>query len=177
MRLLSLALLAAAFGHSSGTVDRTVQCTTQVTGGIPSYGIQAWPQTWSKPYWFPADAYVFTGAGWKLFWVHGASPGIRLDSDSCRTVRARVPLAAAGLPHVARFVLGDYPTVRVRCTLRGPIVVRFRVEQDGRGLPRTASVALRLARGNTPLAFLTWSWTSVSAWATPRCETTEPTQP
>ena len=175
--MLAAVWLAVAASTAHADAGATVRCTTQVTGGVSSFGLQAWPQTWQKPYWFPADAYVFAGAGWKLLWLHGASPGVRVAHDSCRAVKTHVPLAAGGMPRVAHIVLGDYPTVRVRCTIPGEILIRYHVDQDGGGLPRSASVAVRLARGNVPLAYVTWSWSQVTAWASPRCETTLPTQP
>jgi hypothetical protein len=174
--LLALAL-AAPSAHAAGAVDMTLRCTTGTTGGAPSVGLQAWPRTWNDPYWFPADAYVYAGAAAKLFWVHGALPSFRLDRNSCRPVSAHVPLSPAGLPRVGHVTFRDYPTIKIRCSLPGTILMRFHVQQDARGLPVAASIALRLTKSGTSLAYLTWSWSQVTAWASPRCETTMPSQP
>lgn len=150
-------------------------CTAQIVGGLSVVGVKAWPRTYEAPYWNPADAIVWTGSASKLFWLHGASPGAYVARSSCRPSGARVPLAPAGLPKVAHFTDRQYPTVRIRCTGVPQVLLRYSLSTGHGGLPLRASVALRSA-GGRPLAYVEWSWTSVTAWASPRCETTTPSQ-
>lgn len=150
-------------------------CAAQIVGGTSVVGVKAWPRRYQAPYWNPADAIVWTGASSKLFWAHGASPGVFVARRSCRPASARVPLAPAGLPEVAHYTDREYPTVRIRCPFVPKVLLRYSVSTAQKGLPSHAAVALRTPAGKQ-LAYLEWSWTSVTAWASPRCETTTPSQ-
>jgi hypothetical protein len=150
-------------------------CAAQIVGGTRVVGVKAWPRTFEAPYWNPADAIVWTGASAKLFWAHGASPGVYLSRPSCRPTSARVPLGPSGLPKVAHFTFREYPTIRIRCPFVPKVLLRYSLTGAMRGLPTAVSVALRTPAGKQ-LAYLQWSWTSVTAWASPRCETTTPSQ-
>jgi hypothetical protein len=86
-----------------------------------------------------------------------------------------VLLAPAGLPKVAHVSDREYPIVRIRCPFGPKVLLRYSVSSGSRGLPMRASLALR-TRAGTQLAYVEWSWTSVTAWASPRCETTTPSQ-
>jgi hypothetical protein len=150
-------------------------CAAQIVGGAPAVGVKAWPRTYQAPYWNPADAIVWTGASAKLFWLHGASPGVYVARSSCRSTSARVPLSPAGLPRVAHFTDREYPTVRIRCAFVPSVLLRYSMTAGRGGLPMHAALALRTPSGRQ-LAYVEWSWTSVTAWASPRCETTTPSQ-
>jgi hypothetical protein len=150
-------------------------CAAQIVGGTSVVGVKAWPRVYEAPYWNPADAIVWTGASAKLFWVHAASPGVYVSRSSCAPTKARVPLAPAGLPKVAHFTDREYPTVRIRCPFLPKVLLRYAVSSGDRNLPVHAAVALRTPAGKQ-LAYVEWSWTSVTAWASPRCETTTPSQ-
>jgi hypothetical protein len=149
-------------------------CAAQFVGGTYAVGVKAWPRVFEAPYWNPADAIVWTGASSKLFWAHGPSPGVFVARDACRPTSARIPLAPAGLPKVAHFTYREYPTVRIRCPFVRKVLLRYSVSSN-RGLPVGASIALRTPAGRQ-LAYVRWSWTSVTAWASPHCETTTPSQ-
>ena len=150
-------------------------CAAQVVGGAHVVGVKAWPRRYQAPYWNPADAIVWTGASSKLLWVHGATPGVFVSGPSCRPASAPVPLAPAGLPRVARYTDKEFPTVRIYCTSVPRVLLRYSVTTGHGGLPFRASIALRTTNGR-PLAYVVWSWKAVTAWASPRCETTTPSE-
>ena len=136
-------------GERIPTVVAAFLCAAQIVGGTYVVGAKAWPRQYEAPYWNPADAIVWTGAGAKLFWAHGASKGVSVARDACRPVPpTRIPLAPGGLPQVAHFT-------------------------DHGGLPFSLSLAMRSTRGK-PLAYIRWSWSAVTAWASPSCDTTTP---
>jgi hypothetical protein len=156
-------------------VIATFLCAAQIVGGLHVVGLEAWPRTYEAPYWNPADAIVWTGASSKLFWAHGASPGVFVARSSCRSSGVPVPLGPSGLPRVAHFTFREYPTVRIRCAAVPRVLLRSSVSTGRGGLPLRASLALRTV-GGRQLVYVEWSWTSVTAWASPRCETTTPSQ-
>jgi hypothetical protein len=159
------AVLATAQG-TGATVDRTVSCATQVQGGLHVFEIQ----TFLKGPQFPTSGVQIMSQQQLLvgFNTLNTEPLI-VDTGSCRPVKRRFPLTAAKLPSAGTFTPG-YTNFSARCPLGGRVLVRVRLGLDAQGRPRHALVAVRMEKGNRPVAFLQWSAKRVTASIIRACD-------
>ena len=91
-----------------------------------------------------------------------------VDNGSCKPVKRRFPLSAVKLPPLGTFTPG-YVDFSARCLLGGRVLARVSLRLDSQGRPQQALVAVRMEKGNRPVAFLEWSAKRVTAFLSRAC--------
>jgi hypothetical protein len=178
-------VLVAAPSAAQNVVDRTVQCTNLMKGGLPVFNVYATPsgdpsvdengKLHQLPSGFrPANGLtVQTGDVLDTLALSSLVSGYSLDRRQCVPAKARLKLAPQGLPHALKVRLNDFRPFNRRCTDVAKIALRIRITNDAFGAPLRAQLLVVRAKSQKPLIYVDWSRQEVDSWAADSCSTVQ----
>jgi hypothetical protein len=173
-------VLVAAPSASSGTVDFTVTCKSELKGDRPVFDVGAAPTgppqlengvPVKPPPGFhpPISMQVATADHITVMTFSSGAGGYQLDRHRCVATKQRLALNTHGLPAEGTYTLDEHLNFASRCVV-SRVVMRARIETDGTGVPVHARVLVVRAKGSKPLMYVDWTQDTVRGWAAPSCE-------
>ena len=185
--MIAAAVAAIALTSAgTATVDRTVSCRIITSLDQGSIYIRVDPainylDTNHRKVTLPAEVQaggqgegVFAAASKQIEPGPGraaVTAGYYFDNTVCKNAPA-IPFTHAGLQSVAPTSTGN-PWNGARCLVppNVNVTVRLRVVVSKPGVPTSAQVAVQAGRKQHPIAYIAWTPTRVTAWASAGCET------
>jgi len=125
--------------------------------------------------WVGTDALMFAGASKLLTPTVGAKPvkvGYYFDSTVCIGSRARSALSHEGLSALGSFSRAGNTQMAETCSVAPNTIltIRLRVVLSKLGVPASAQLAIRGGKRPHELAFVSWTSSRFTAWASQACE-------
>lgn len=167
------------------TLDRTISCRLASTLSSASFRIGADikepPERvggglTQQPgdVWAGTDALMYAGASRLLTPTVGAKPvktGYYFDSTVCGGSQRPIALSKTGLALLGSFSRAGNTQLARTCSVAANsiLTIRLRVVLSRPGTPASAQLAVRGGKHPHPLAFVTWTPTRFTAYATTAC--------
>jgi hypothetical protein len=167
----------SAFHEQTKPLDRTMTCAVPQTGGVYRVDLLArvrGPGTNFGGVVVPNRAEAAFNAGdtgpnnTSLASVVDFPNGFGFNDQLCHGAAA-VPLARAGLPSVGSVTGTKGATIAKECWLAPVVTVRMHVTFGASGKPVSAKLVLRSGRRLRPAAYIDWTPTRASAFASAAC--------
>lgn len=182
-----------AVGRASGgatTVDRTLSCRLptvlggtrfQVYARVDEPAVHQLGKTLPRPGGVGVDngyqpehlyaaASKLIGVEMPGYTINVVKDGYLFDKDYCTSARP-IPLARSGLPSLGVFSRAGNVGFNIECNVgAAPPTIRMRVVLAKPGTPVAAQLVVRAGKAQRPVAFVDWTPTRVTAFASPACQ-------
>lgn len=180
--LATTGALVAAPATTSGTVDFTVTCPSELRGDRTVINLGANPtgppevqngQVVKPPPGFhaPLSLEVATADTIPVLTFSSGSGGYQLDRRRCTPTKHKLAFSHIGLKAQGTYTRGEYLNFGARCIGVGRVVFRARIESDdATGVPVHAQVLVIRFKTNRPLLYVDWTQDVVHGWALKSCE-------
>jgi len=180
--LATTGALVAAPAATSGVVDFTVTCPSELRGDRTVFNLGANPtgpadvqngQVVKPPPGFhaPLSLEVATADTIPVLTFSGGAGGYQLDRRRCTPTKHKLALTHKGLAAEGTYRQGEYLDFGTRCVGVGRVIFRARIESDdATGVPVHAQVLVIRFKTNRPLMYVDWTPTVVHGWSLKSCE-------